>query len=540
MTERDLRVGTSAGRWVLLATVLGSGLAMLDATVVNIALPTIGRDFDTGLSSLQWVVNAYTLTLAGFLLLGGALGDRFGRRKVFLIGVSWFAGASLLCAAAPNVELLILARALQGVGAALLTPGSLAILEASFAPDDRAAAIGAWSGLGGVMTAIGPFLGGWLVQSASWRWIFVINLPFALIVLWVGLRHVPETRNEQAEHGIDFAGAVLTVLGLAGVIAGLTAGPEQGWTSPVVLLPLIGGLVLLGAFVVVEQRSPHPLVPLRIFTATQFTAANIVTFVVYAALAGAFFLLPIQLQTVVDFSPIASGAALLPITIVMLFGSSRAGRLATRIGPRIPMSLGPVIAGCGLLLLTGVGAGSSYWTDVLPGVAVFGCGLVADGRAADRDGPRLRSRGVRRGRLGGEQRCRPHCGPHRDRGAASAGRDQQRGLRRSGLAERRLPDGDGHRRRHPDRGWAAGLGDDPPPGPGRDRRAAAPAHDPLRPGRTPAARRLRPGRPSGLTVPRPLGPRVRADQAPQRRRSGFTGSRRGAGRWWPTSRAPRG
>ena len=179
MTERDLRVGTSAGRWVLLATVLGSGLAMLDATVVNIALPTIGRDFDTGLSSLQWVVNAYTLTLAGFLLLGGALGDRYGRRKVFLIGVVWFAAASLLCAIAPNVEALILARALQGVGAALLTPGSLAILEASFAPDDRAAAIGAWSGLGGVMTAVGPFLGGWLVQSASWRWIFVINLPFA-------------------------------------------------------------------------------------------------------------------------------------------------------------------------------------------------------------------------------------------------------------------------------------------------------------------------------------------------------------------------
>jgi EmrB/QacA subfamily drug resistance transporter len=376
VTERDLRVGTSAGRWVLLATVLGSGLAMLDATVVNIALPTIGRDFDTGLSSLQWVVNAYTLTLAGFLLLGGALGDRYGRRKVFLIGVTWFAGASLLCAIAPNVEMLILARALQGVGAALLTPGSLAILEASFAPDDRAAAIGAWSGLGGVMTAVGPFLGGWLVESASWRWIFVINLPFALVVLWVGLRHVPETRNEHAVHGIDFAGAILTVVGLAGVIAGLTAGPEQGWTDPIVLISLFGGLAVLGAFVVVEQRSAHPLVPLAIFKAKQFTSANIVTFVVYAALAGAFFLLPIQLQTVVDFSPIASGAALLPVTIIMLFGSSRAGRLATRIGPRIPMSVGPAIAGVGLLLLSTVGAGSSYWTGVLPGITVFGCGLA--------------------------------------------------------------------------------------------------------------------------------------------------------------------
>jgi EmrB/QacA subfamily drug resistance transporter len=376
VTERDLRVGTSAGRWVLLATVLGSGLAMLDATVVNIALPTIGRDFDTGLSSLQWVVNAYTLTLAGFLLLGGALGDRYGRRRVFLVGVAWFAAASLLCAIAPNAEMLILARALQGVGAALLTPGSLAILEASFAPDDRAAAIGAWSGLGGIMTAVGPFLGGWLVESASWRWIFVINLPFALVVLWVGIRHVPETRNEHAVHGIDFTGAILTVVGLAGVIFGLTAGPEQGWSAPEVLIPLIGGLVVLGAFVVVEQRSAHPLVPLGIFRSTQFSAANIVTFVVYAALAGAFFLLPIQLQTVVDFSPIASGAALLPVTIIMLFGSSRAGRLATRIGPRIPMSLGPAIAGAGLLLLSTVGAGTTYWTGVLPGIAIFGCGLA--------------------------------------------------------------------------------------------------------------------------------------------------------------------
>ena len=201
---------------MLLATVLGSGIAVLDATVVNIALPTIGKDFDAGLSSLQWVVNAYTLTLAGFLLLGGALGDRFGRRRVFLIGVAWFAGASVLCAIAPNAEVLIAARALQGMGAALLTPGSLAILEASFVSEDRAAAIGAWSGLGGVMTAVGPFLGGWLVQSASWRWIFLINLPFAASWCWVGLRHVPETRNERRSTGLDVAGAALAVIGLAG------------------------------------------------------------------------------------------------------------------------------------------------------------------------------------------------------------------------------------------------------------------------------------------------------------------------------------
>jgi EmrB/QacA subfamily drug resistance transporter len=367
---------TGQGRWVLLATVLGSGLAMLDSTVVNIALPTIGRDFDAGLSSLQWVVNAYTLTLAGFLLLGGALGDRFGRRRAFLTGVVWFAGASLLCAVAPNSMVLIGARALQGLGAALLTPGSLAILEASFVPEDRAAAIGAWSGLGGIMTAIGPFLGGWLVESASWRWIFVINIPFAVVVVWAGIRHVPESKNEDAPAGLDVTGAVLTIVGLAGVIWGLTSGPEQGWSSPSVLIPFIGGLLFLGAFLRVEQRSPHPLVPLAIFKAKQFSAANLVTFVVYAALAGAFFLLPIQLQTVVHYSPIASGAALLPVTAIMLLGSARAGRLATRIGPRIPMSLGPVIAGCGMLLMTRIGAGGTYWVDVFPAVVVFACGLT--------------------------------------------------------------------------------------------------------------------------------------------------------------------
>lgn len=376
MTEPRLRVATPAGRWVLVATILGSGIAMLDATVVNIALPTIGRDFDAGLSSLQWVVNAYTLTLAGFLLLGGALGDRYGRRRVFLIGVAWFAGASLLCSVAPSAEALIAARALQGVGAALLTPGSLAIIEASFEPADRATAIGAWSGLGGIMTAVGPFLGGWLVQSASWRWIFIINLPFAAVVLWVGLRHVPETRNEDAPHGLDVTGALLAVFGLAGVIGGLTRGPEAGWATPATLLPLLAGVILLVAFVGVEQRTAHPLVPLAIFRSTQFSAANLVTFVVYAALAGAFFLLPIQLQVVVGFSPIASGAALLPLTVLMLLGSARAGRLATRIGPRIPMSLGPVIAGLGLLLMTRIDASSTYWDAVLPAVILFGCGLT--------------------------------------------------------------------------------------------------------------------------------------------------------------------
>jgi EmrB/QacA subfamily drug resistance transporter len=365
------------GRWVLAATVLGSGMAMLDATVVNIALPAIGRDLDAGLQGLQWVVNAYTLTLAGFLLLGGALGDRFGRRRVFLTGVAWFATASVLCAVAPSVGALVAARALQGAGAALLTPGSLAILEAGFVPEDRGAAIGAWSGLGGVMTALGPFVGGWLVQAASWRWIFLINVPFAIAVIVIGARHVPETRNEDAPRGIDVAGALLTAGGLGGIVYGLTAGADQGWADPGVLGALVVGVACLAAFVAVEARSAHPLLPLALFRVRQFGAANLVTFVVYGALTGALFLVPIQLQTVLGYSPLASGAALLPITVIMLTFSARSGRLASRIGPRLQMGLGPCIAGAGLALLSTADASStSYAASVLPGVAVFGAGLA--------------------------------------------------------------------------------------------------------------------------------------------------------------------
>ena len=228
----EVRYASAAGRWVLLATVLGSGMAFLDATVVNVALPTIGEDLDAGLGGLQWTVNAYALTLAGLLLLGGSLGDRFGRRRLFVSGVVWFAVASGLCALAPTIEALIAARALQGVGAALLTPGSLALIEASFRRQDRGAAIGAWSGLGGVAAAIGPFLGGWLVQAVSWRLIFLINLPLAAVVVWAAARHVPESRNPRAARRLDVAGATLAALGLAGVTYALTEGPSGGWTRP--------------------------------------------------------------------------------------------------------------------------------------------------------------------------------------------------------------------------------------------------------------------------------------------------------------------
>jgi EmrB/QacA subfamily drug resistance transporter len=376
LTAPNLRLDTPAGRWVVLATVLGSGVASLDATVVNVALPAIGEDLDTGLTGLQWTINAYTLTLAGFLLLGGALGDHFGRRRIFVIGVIWFAIASLLCAMAPTSEMLIAARALQGVGGALLTPGSLAILEATFHPDDRGAAIGAWSGLGGVTTAIGPFLGGWLIDAVSWRLIFFINLPLAAAVVWVAARKVPETRDPNAPASVDVPGAVLAALGLAGVTYGLTEGGVQGWGAPAVVVPIVVGLAAIAAFLVVQHRSRHPMMPLELFASRQFSAANLVTFVVYAALGGALFLTPTTLQIVLGFTPLESGAALIPLTIVLLLFSARAGRLAGRIGPRIPMTVGPILAGLGLILLMRLSPGGSYWVDVLPGLLVLAGGLA--------------------------------------------------------------------------------------------------------------------------------------------------------------------
>lgn len=361
---------------MLLATVLGSGIAFLDTTVVNVALPTIGQDLGAGISSLQWVVNAYTLTLSGFLLLGGSLGDHYGRRRIFTLGVVWFAAASLLCGLAPTDEALIAARALQGIGGALLTPGSLAIIEASFRRQDRGPAIGAWSGLGGVTAAIGPLLGGWLVQAASWRFIFLINLPLAAVVVWVSLRHVPESRDPNATGRLDWAGAGLAAVGLAGIVYALTDGPAQGWTSPPILGAALVGVAALVAFLLWERRTPSPMLPLDIFASRQFTAANIVTFVVYGALGGSLFLIPIQLQRVVGYSPLASGVALAPITLVLLLLSARAGHLASRIGPRLPMTLGPLGVAAGFVLLTRIGPGASYLVDILPASLVYGLGLT--------------------------------------------------------------------------------------------------------------------------------------------------------------------
>jgi EmrB/QacA subfamily drug resistance transporter len=373
----SLRYSSARGRWVLLATVLGSAMASIDATVVGIALPAIGRDFHAGLASLQWVVTAYTLTLAGLLLLAGALGDRYGRRRVFLIGVVWFAIASALCGIAPNAPVLIGARALQGVGAALLTPGSLAILQASFRPEDRGKAIGAWSGLSGVGTAIGPFLGGWLIQAVSWRLIFFINLPMAVLVVLVGLRHVPESRDTSLTGRVDLVGGALVTIGLIGLTYGLIEG-AGGWTRPVPLTALIIGVVFLAAFSAYERRQTAPLLNLKLFASTQFTSANTVTFIVYAALGGALFLLPIQLQQVSGYTALEAGISLLPVTVIMLLLSARSGALAARIGPRLQMTFGPILIAAGLALFGRIGPSGNYITEVLPAVVVFGFGVAAN------------------------------------------------------------------------------------------------------------------------------------------------------------------
>ncbi len=362
-----LRFGTAAGRWALVGTVLGSGMTMLDGTVVNIALPRLGDDLDADFAGLQWVVNGYTLALASLILLGGSLGDRLGRRRVFSVGVVWFTVASLLCALAPTVETLVAARVLQGIGGALLVPGSLAILQASFHPDDRARAIGAWSGLGGVTTAIGPFLGGWLVDAASWRWIFLLNVPLGALVLYVATVHLPETRDPTATGRLDVPGAVLGAAGLAAITFAFI---EQRATVGAV------GAALFAAFLVVEARGAHPMLSLSVFRSRQFSAANAVTFVLYGALGAALFLVGLVLQEAMGYSPLEAGIATLPITVVMLAFSARAGGLARRIGPRVPMTLGPLAMAAGLALMVRIEPGTSYVEAALPALSVFSAGLA--------------------------------------------------------------------------------------------------------------------------------------------------------------------
>lgn len=386
MTTRApvLRTGTAAGRGTLLAAILASGMVFLDSTVVNVALPRLGADLGATVADLQWTINGYLLMLAAFVLLGGALGDRFGRRRVFLVGVVWFTVASVLCGVAQGTGWLIVARVLQGAGGALLTPGSLSVLQASFHPDDRGRAIGAWAGLSGVSTALGPLVGGWLIDALSWRWIFFINVVFAVPVVLAALRWVPESRDENVSRtggpgrrGFDILGALLGALGLAGVTYALIDAPARGVGSLPVLVSALGGLVAAVVFVLVERRRGETaMLPTGIFRSRLFSALNVFTVVVYAALGGFTFFLAVYLQNVVGWSALLTGLATLPLTVLLLVGSARAGALAARVGPRWPLTVGPVVAGAGLLLLRPVGPGASYWVDVLPGVTLFGLGLT--------------------------------------------------------------------------------------------------------------------------------------------------------------------
>jgi len=366
-----IRMGTPTGRAVVAAATLGTGMVLLDTTVVNVALRTIGRDLDATLSDLQWITNGYLLSLASLILFGGWLGDRFGRRRMFVLGTVAFAGASLLCGLAPTPVVLILARIVQGVGAALLTPGSLSMIQGAFRPADRPKAIGAWSGLAAIAAAVGPFVGGILVDYASWRWIFLINLPLAAVTIWIAVRWVPESQDRAGCGKVDLAGAALASLALAGLTYGLIE-----WGDPLSPVALVVGVAASVAFVVAESRHPDPMLPLGLFASRTFSSANVMTLLVYAALGAVTFFVVLQLQTVSGYTALQAGVSLLPLTICMVLLASRGGALGARIGPRIPMTFGPVVMGAGTLLLRGIGGDVNYWRDVLPGVTVFGLGLA--------------------------------------------------------------------------------------------------------------------------------------------------------------------
>ncbi len=359
---------------ITLATVtLGSGVAMLDGTVVNIALRRIGTDLDASLAELQWISNGYLLSLASLILVGGALGDRLGRRRTYLVGIVGFALGSALCAFAQSPTQLVVFRMLQGVAAALVVPGALAIIQGTFRREDRAAAIGTWAGVAGVATAVGPFLGGFLVEHAGWRWIFAINLPLCALVVLMGL-HVPESRDEEASGRFDVPGAVVAVAALGSTTYLLTS--WRALSAPVLVVGTLVALALVVGFVLLERR-PHAMAPVSLFSSRVFTAANVMSFLVYGALGTVLFFLVLQLQVTLGYSPIQAGISTLPITVVMLLLSSRLSVLAARTGPRVPLTVGPLVCGTGTLLLSRADAGSAYLTGIFPGITLFAFGLAS-------------------------------------------------------------------------------------------------------------------------------------------------------------------
>jgi EmrB/QacA subfamily drug resistance transporter len=368
-----VRLTSVAGRWVLAVAVLGDAMILLEATVVNVALPTIGRDLGAGVAGLQWTLNSYVLTLAALVLAGGSLSDIYGRRRIFILGAVVFAAASALCAAAPTIGLLIAARFVQGIGGALLTPGSLAIIEAVFHPDDRTRAIGAWAGLGAVAGAIGPTVGGYLTDAVSWRAVFLINLPLGVFVVVAAVRHVPETRDPAQAGGLDLPGAALATLAVAAVCFALTE--ASGGLTAVVITAVVAGVAAAAAFVAVERRARHPMLPLKLFHSRQFASANLLALIAYAALGGVIFLFVAFLQITLGYSAVQAGAATLPITLLLLALSTPSGAIAQRFGPRIPLTIGAALAGAGLLLMAQLHPGDRYLSGVLPSLILFGAGL---------------------------------------------------------------------------------------------------------------------------------------------------------------------
>ena len=376
-TQSDgLVLHSTAGRVALTATIAASGMASLDATVVNVALPHIARDLDANVSALQWVLTGYLLALASLILLAGALGDRWGRRRVFQLGTVWFAAASLLCGVAPTINVLIAARVLQGIGGALLTPGSLAIIQASFRETDRAAAVGAWSGFGGVAGAIGPFVGGAVVDGPGWRWAFLLNIPVAAIVIVCSRAAVPETRDTHTTGSLDVRGAAYAVVGLATITWALTEAGPRGWDDPAVIGAIVVAVMAMTVFVLHVRSSESPLVPPALFRNRTFTVVNLGTVFLYASIGLTFFLVAYELQVAAGWTALEAGISMLPATVLMLLLSARSGALAQQIGPKLQLTIGPILTAAGLLLLTRVGPSPRWITDVLPGAVVLGCGLV--------------------------------------------------------------------------------------------------------------------------------------------------------------------
>ncbi len=366
----------NAGLWILVATILGSSMAFIDGSVVNVALPVLQRDLNATSADVQWVVEAYSLFLSALILVGGALGDRVGRRRIYALGVLVFSLSSVWCGFSPNINQLIIARAVQGIGGALLVPGSLAIISASFDEQKRGQAIGTWSGFTSVTSVIGPVLGGWLIQVASWRWVFFINIPLAIVVLIIVFIHVPESRHEGETGGLDWWGALLTTFGLAGIVYGLTEASALGWGNPLVLITMAVGILALVAFFFLEERVKNPMVPLNLFRSSSFSGANLLTFLLYGALGGATYFLPFNLIQVQGYSTAAAGAALTPFAIIMFLLSRWTGGLVKRFGAKLPLIIGPAITALGFVLFALPGIGGSYWTTYFPAILVMSIGMT--------------------------------------------------------------------------------------------------------------------------------------------------------------------